>query len=93
MEMGGTKHEPGVGADVGVLGNEGARVAPLPKPRHVLDADGYLVQLCPFCHGFGFLTQMNDRMDDYEDTICTNCKGTGRYMIRFEPKRLEFFKK
>lgn len=68
-------------------------VVPLPKPRHVLDADGYEVKLCSFCDGFGFLTQLNDRMDDYEDVVCSNCQGTGRYMIKFTPKRLEFFLK
>ena len=68
-------------------------VVPLPKPRHMLDADGYKVNLCPFCDGFGFVTQMNDRMDDYEDVVCWNCKGAGRYMIKFTAKRLEFFEK
>ena len=86
--MGGTKHEPGVGADVGVLGNEGARVAPLSRTR--LEADGFKVLICDDCKGWGYHEYVDPFSDELTRETCKSCGGDKVYLFRQVPKRIRF---
>ena len=81
--MDGAKHEPSVGAK----SEHGDVTCSLP---HLLDNDGYKVEICPACKGWGQISGVG--WPEYELFLetCKDCGGSGRVVQQTRISQMNF---